>query len=85
MIELLKSHVTEASVLAVLAFLANVWRGLPPAWRAGVEKRFPRPVGLVRALYEASPSLVGVVLAIWFQVINGRAKADVQKSQEAPK
>jgi hypothetical protein len=59
------------------AFLSLAWRALPQVRRDTIERSWPRLIGIVRVLIAWGVDLRSAVAAAGYQIVSGRAKADV--------
>lgn len=71
-----------AEVAAWGAFLSLAWRALPQMRRDTIERSWPRLVGIVRVLIAWGVDIRSAVAAAGYQIVAGRAKADVVSAKD---
>ena len=77
-----RSHPYPAGIIAGLWLAGVVWRGMPEADRKALEVRYPRPVGLLRAVLGILPDPWAFVRALGYSVVAGEPHPDSARDVE---
>lgn len=70
------------AVIGALSSVVALWKMVPAATRAALELRYPRPVGLLRALSDLLPDLVGFLRTGRYQVVEGKPRSTIAVPRE---